>query len=69
MIKCSEDNILNQMVKGHLSYLHLVNTTKKCGVDFHCFVTFHFCFTNFHCNENSATILCFVTNNIVNRIV
>ena len=50
---------IEQKFKGHMSRQHLVNTTKKCGLEFHFFVIFHFCFTNFHCNENSASILCF----------
>ena len=33
----------------------------------------HFCFTNFHCNEYSASILSFITNNrehcVINTIV
>ena len=52
-----ENHLLEVGLKGHMSCWQFVNTTKKYLVGFHCFVTFHFCFTNFHCNENSALIL------------
>ena len=74
-VTCSISNEVQPIrCAGILDYFEvtqcqLVNTTKKYGVEYHCFVTFHFCFTNFHCNENSASILCFVINNRENCIV
>ena len=52
----------DMLLKGHMSRQQLVSTTKNFGVEFHCFVTFYFCFMNSYCRKNSASIPCFVLN-------
>ena len=44
---------------------HLLSSrskTKIFGLEFHCFVTFHFCLLNFYCRKNSFSIPSFVLN-------